>query len=129
MPDVLVEISGSWCDGRQAEFLQAVHEAVATALGTPPDEPVVRLTARPSGCFLIPQAAGERFTRIEVVLFEGRSLDVKRELYRSLASGLSAFGVPAQDVKVVLLEVSPRDVGFRGGHAACDVELGYTVEL
>lgn len=129
MPDVLVEVSGSWLDGQQAEFLHAVHDAMVAALHTPVDEPVVRLITHPPGCFLIPDAAGERYTRIEIVLFRGRSLQVKRELYRSMAMGLADFEVPPEDVKVVLVEVPPQDVGFRGGRAACDVDLGYTIDV
>ena len=63
------------------------------------------------------------------MLFQGRSLQVKRTLYRSMAEGLAEFAVPPEDVKVVLVEVPPQDVGFRGGQAACDVDLGYTVDV
>jgi hypothetical protein len=43
MPDILAEIKGMWLDGRQTEFLQAVHRAVVHALKTPDDEPLARL--------------------------------------------------------------------------------------
>jgi hypothetical protein len=127
MPDILAEVSGSWLKGKQTAFLEAVHQAVVHALETPEDEPLARLIEHSAGSFVRPRSAGERFTRIEIVLFEGRSLEAKRELYRTLVQNLHRFDIPPEDVKVVLLETTPENVGFRGGQAACDVELGYSI--
>jgi hypothetical protein len=77
---------------------------------------------------LTPHSADERFTRIEIVLFQGRSLEAKRELYRAMVQKLRGFDVPAADVKVVLVEITSENVGFRGGQAACDVDLGYALK-
>jgi len=41
---------------------------------------------------------------------------------------LRGFDVPAADVKVVLVEITSENVGFRGGQAACDVDLGYALK-
>ena len=129
MPDILVEVRGSWLAGKQAAFLDAVHKAVVQALRTPDDEPLARLIEHPTNSYLTPHAAGKRFARIEIVLFEGRSLDAKRELYRAMVRNLHPFGVPPEDVKVVLIEITSENVGFRGGQAACDVNLGYTLQV
>jgi hypothetical protein len=67
--------------------------------------------------------AGEKFTRIQIDLFVGRSVDAKRALYRAIVRRLQAFDVPAEDVKIVLNEVTRADVGSRGGMAASDVDL------
>jgi hypothetical protein len=48
MPDILVEIRGSWLDGKQAAFLEAIHQAVVEALRTPNDEPLARFIAHPA---------------------------------------------------------------------------------
>ena len=42
---------------------------------------------------------------------------------------LEAFGVPAQDVKVALIDVPRENWGIRGGQAACDVDLGFEVAV
>jgi hypothetical protein len=65
----LVEVRGSWLAGKQSAFLNAVHEAVVQTLKTPIDEPLARLIEHPS-IYLMPHSAGERFTRIEIVLFQ-----------------------------------------------------------
>lgn len=129
MPDILVEVRGSWLEGRQTAFLEAVHSAVVQALRTPGDEPLARLVEHPTGNYLMPHAAGERFTRVGIVLFAGRSLEAKRELYRLMVQNLHPFGVLPEHVKVVLVETTLENVGFRGGSAACDVDLGYTLRV
>lgn len=129
MPDILVEVKGSWLDGKETDFLATVHRGVAQALATPAEEPLVRLIAHPATHYLIPHSAGERFTRIEIILFAGRSLDAKRKLYRILVQHLRPFDVPPEEVKIVLIEVSSENVGFRGGQAACDVDLGYELQV
>lgn len=129
MPDILVEVRGTWLDGKQTALLEAVHQAVVQALATPADEPLVRLVEHPCANYVIPSSAGERFVRVEIALFRGRSLEAKRELYRSIVQDLAGFGIAPEDVKIVLLEVSPENVGFRGGQAACDVDLGYIVNV
>lgn len=129
MPDILVEVGGTWLDGEQMALLEAVHQAVVQALATPVDEPLARLIEHPSTNYVVPNSAGERFVRVEIALFRGRSLEAKRELYRSIVQNLRTFGIAPADVKIVLLEVPSENVGFRGGHAACDVELGYIVDV
>jgi hypothetical protein len=129
MPDILAEIRGFWLNGRQTEFLKALHNAVVESLQTPGDEPLARLLMHSTDSYLIPRAAGERFTRIEIVLFKGRTLEAKRRLYQTIVRNLSPFGIPSEDVKVVLVEVTPEDVGFRGGQAACDIDLGYSTKV
>jgi Tautomerase enzyme len=129
MPDILAEIRGSWLNGKQTEFLKAVHNAVVESLQTPGDEPLARLLVHSKGSYLIPKAAGERFTRIEIALFKGRTLEAKRQLYQTIVRNLCPFGIPSEDVKVVLVEITSEDVGFRGGQAACDIDLGYSTKV
>jgi hypothetical protein len=129
MPDIMVEVRGSWLAGKQGAFLNAVHEAVVQTLKTPIDEPLARLIEHPPISYLTPHSAGERFTRIEIILFQGRSLEAKRELYRAMVQKLGAFDVPPVDVKVVLVEIPSENVGIRGAQAACDVDLGYALQV
>ncbi len=129
MPDVLVEVRGSWLKGRGSDFLKAVHDGLVEALHTPPDDKVLRLIEHPVANFLIPENAREKFTHIQIDLFAGRSIDAKRALYQAIVRRLQAFDVPAQDVKIVLNEVTRADVGFRGGMAASDVDLGYSLKV
>jgi hypothetical protein len=47
----------------------------------------------------------------------------------SMGQNLGAFDVPPAEVKVVLVEITSENVGLRGGQAACDVDLGYALQV
>jgi phenylpyruvate tautomerase PptA (4-oxalocrotonate tautomerase family) len=129
MPDVLIEIRGDWLKGRKADFIEAIEDGIATSLKAPKDDKILRLVEHEAENFSIPRWAGDHFTHIEITMFKGRSIEVKRELYRSIVKNLEPFGVPPNDVKIILIEVSPSEVGMRGGKAACDLEIGYEIAI
>jgi len=129
MPDVLVEVRGDWLKGRQAAFLEAIEDGVVVALSTPKEDKILRLIEHSLENFSIPRWASEQFTHIEITMFMGRSSDVKRALYSAIVKNVEPFGVPPNDVKIILIEVSPADVGMRGGKAASDLDLGYEVAI
>jgi hypothetical protein len=62
-------------------------------------------------------------------MFVGRSIEAKRMLYKAMVRTLLPFGIPAQDIKIVLVEVPLENVGIRGGQAASDIELSYEVRV
>lgn len=129
MPDVLIEVRECWLGRRKPQFLDAIHAALVEAIKIPRDDKVMRLIEHVPDNFVIPAARGDRFTRIEITLFAGRSLGAKRRLYRTIVENLAPFGVPAADVKIVLVEVPAENWGIRGGHAACDIDLGFEIEV
>lgn len=129
MPDVLIEVRGGWLEARRGAFIDAIEDSILTALKTPKDDKILRLIEHEAEHFAIPRWAGERFTHIEITMFAGRSIEVKRTLYRTIVRRLEPFGVPANDVKIILIEVEPANVGMRGGRAASDLTLGYDVGI
>jgi len=129
MPDVLIEVRGDWLKSRKTDFIDAVEAAIAGALRTPREDKILRLIEHSPDNYSIPSWAGDRFTHIEITMFKGRSIEVKRALYRMIVKNLEPFGVPSNDVKIILIEVSPSEVGMRGGCAASDLALGYDVAI
>jgi hypothetical protein len=129
MPDVLAEVRQGWIGGNGAQFLDAIHAGIVEALHTPEDDKVLRLVEHPASHFAIPGFAGGHYTHIEITMFAGRSLAAKRALYQAIVRNLEPFGVPSNDVKIILIEVSPESVGFRGGRAACDLDIGYEIAV
>jgi phenylpyruvate tautomerase PptA (4-oxalocrotonate tautomerase family) len=129
MPDVLVEVKGGWIEHRKKELLQAIHGALIESIKSDPEDKVVRLVEHSPDDFVTPTSAGERFTRIEITLFVGRSIEAKRRLYQAMVRALLPFGIPTKDVKIVLVEVPRENVGIRGGQAASDIQLSYEVEV
>jgi hypothetical protein len=79
--------------------------------------------------FEIPPGKSERCVIVEVDAFAGRSIDAKRLLYKEIVTGIGAAGIAAGDVLVVLRDVPRENWGIRGGQAACDIDLGFEVEV
>jgi hypothetical protein len=129
MPDVLVEVRGDWLKERKAAFIEAIEDGIVVALQTPKDDKIVRLIEHAPDNFSIPRWAGDCFTHIEITMFKSRSIEVKRVLYRTIISNLEPFGIPPNDVKIILIEVLPSEVGMRGGRAASDLEIGYDINI
>ena len=129
MPNVLVETRGGWLGAKRTALLDAIHAATVEALRIPPDALVLRLVEHPRECFAVPDGAAEQYTHIMITMFVGRSLSAKRALYQAIVRNLEPFGVPPDDVRIMLNEVPRQNVGMRGGKAAVDLELGYEVRV
>jgi hypothetical protein len=129
MPDVLVEVRQGWLGNEGSQFLHAIHAGIVEVLRTPEDDKILRLVEHMPAHFAVPSPAGERYTHIEITMFAGRTLATKRALYKAIVNHLGPFGVPENDVKIILIEVSPESVGMRGGEPACDLDIGYEIKV
>ncbi len=121
--------TGSWARGREASVLEAVQNALLSALKIPDYDRDIVLDLYDANRRIIPTGRSERYTRIEVVLFSGRSLDAKRSLYQAVVANLHDLGVPATEIKIVLIEASPEDWGLRGGQPASEIDLGFRIDV
>ena len=129
MPDILVEVKDGWIGSQKKELLLAIHGALIESIKTDPEDKVIRLVEHSSEDFIIPTPAGEKFIRIEITMFICRSIEAKRMLYKAMVRTLLPFGIPAKDIKIVLIEVPLENVGIRGGQAASDIQLSYDVRV
>jgi hypothetical protein len=75
MPDILVEVKDGWIGNQKKELLLAIHSALIESIKTDPEDKVIRLIEHSSENFIVPAAAGEKFTRIEITMFVGRSIE------------------------------------------------------
>jgi hypothetical protein len=71
----------------------------------------------------------QRYTRVEVTLFAGRSMEAKPALYKAMVANLAALGVPEAEVKTVLIEVPRKNWGLCGGHPASEIDLGFRIDV
>jgi phenylpyruvate tautomerase PptA (4-oxalocrotonate tautomerase family) len=71
----------------------------------------------------------QRYTRVEVTLFAGRSMEAKRALYKAMVANLAELGVPETEVKTVLIEVPAENWGLRGGYPASELDLGFKIDV
>ena len=129
MPHVRIEVVRGWAADLKPALIKAVHGALVEALRIPTWDRVVAIVEHEPEDFAIPPRRGPRFTVVSITLFSGRTIDAKRALYRAVVGNLAQFGVPADDVVVVLNEQPRENWGVRGGVPASEIELGFKVDV
>jgi phenylpyruvate tautomerase PptA (4-oxalocrotonate tautomerase family) len=108
---------------------QAIHAAVVSALQYPPDKQFHRFFPMEDGDFIHPTDRSERYTIIEVSMFEGRSKTTKRALIQALFDHLKQVAaIEPQDVEITLFETPRVNWGIRGVNGE-DLNLGYAVTV
>ena len=124
--------TGEWAIGLEMALIEGVQSALEDSIRIPDWDRDVVVELFPEGRRIVPTGASDRYTRIEIALYAGRSLDAKRLLYRNLVDRVAALGVPKRDVKVILTEFGLENCAPPGheGVAASDIDdLGYRVAV
>jgi len=122
-------LGSAWAKGREASVLEAVQNALLSALKIPGYDRDIVLDLYDPDRRIVPTGRSERYTRIEVILFSGRSLDAKKSLYQAVVANLHELGVPASEINIVLIEAPPEDWGLRGGQPASEIDLGFRIDV
>lgn len=131
MPSVLIEVRTTRPVDAEVALMDAVHAALVEAFRIPARDRHVRLIVHEPHRFACPpdRAQPQLYTHISIDAFAGRSVDAKRALYKAIVRRLSELGIPPDHVKILLRESPAENWGIRGGQAACDVDLGFKVDV
>lgn len=131
MPHALIEVRRRWSDEQEVAIIDAVHGALVAAFRIPPNDKHVRLVVHQPHRFAVPPklTRPEFLTLVSIDCFAGRSTQAKRDLYAQIVDRLAALGIPKDHVSITLRESPAQNWGIRGGQAACDVDLGFDVNV
>ena len=131
MPTVLIETCLQREPAAEVAIMNAVHAALVEAFKIPVNDREVRLLVHAPHRFQAPpdRAHPELFTIIGIDAFAGRSVDAKRKLYRAIVDKLEPLGIPRDHVLTTVRDHPLENWGVRGGVAACDVKLGFEVNV
>ena len=131
MPTVLIETRLPRPPADEEAIIDAVHAALVEAFRIPETDRELRLVQHAPHRMTCPpdRAQPELFTIITIDAFAGRSLEAKRALYAAIVARLAPLGIPPDHVLTVLREHPLANWGVRGGRAACDVDLGFNVNV
>jgi phenylpyruvate tautomerase PptA (4-oxalocrotonate tautomerase family) len=122
MPLVRIDLQ----DGKPADYRVAIGEAIYDALlsiGVPPNDRFQIITEHPKSDLIFDPgylgiARSEALVMIQITLNEGRSLELKKRLYQSIADQLnSRLSIRREDVFVNLVEVKKENWSFGNGEA------------
>jgi phenylpyruvate tautomerase PptA (4-oxalocrotonate tautomerase family) len=131
MPHVLIETRREYSEAEEVALMDAVHGALQRAFRIPPSDRHVRLLAHEPHRFACPpgKAQPDRYTQVSIDAFAGRSIDAKRALYQQIVESLEPLGIPRDHISIVVREIPLTNWGIRGGAAACDIDLGFDVNV
>ncbi|MCL5285400.1 MAG: tautomerase family protein [Nitrospirae bacterium] len=131
MPSILIEVRKRYPHEEEIALMEAVHAALREAFRILSHDKNIRLIVHEPHRFACPpdREKPEFYTHISIDAFAGRSLEAKRNLYRTIVKNLEPFGIPKNHIKILLREIPRENWGIRGGQAGCDVDLGFDVEV
>ena len=99
----------------KAKLSEVIHSCVVDALQFPVDKRAHRFFPLDAANFFYPAGRTDRYTIIEISMFEGRSVETKKRLIRYLFERTQAeLGISPQDLEITITETPTHNWGFRG---------------
>ena len=129
MPLARIEVRKSRPKEEIAAIMEAVYQAQREALKVPEGDRQIRYVEHLPEHFAVPPGKTENFTLVEITMFPGRTLDAKRNLYKSIVRRFGGLGIAPSDVFIVLYEPPLDNWGLRGGLPASEVDLGFNLNV
>jgi phenylpyruvate tautomerase PptA (4-oxalocrotonate tautomerase family) len=113
----------------KAKLSEVIHSCVVEALEFPQNKRAHRFFPMNAEDFYFPASATDRYTIIEISMFEGRSVDARKRLIRLLFERICAEcdRLP-NEVEVTITETPRHNWGFRGSPGD-EVSLQYKVDV
>ena len=131
MPATQIDIRMQYSAAEEQQLMNTVFDALQQSFKLPRYDRNIRLQVHAPTHFQVFDhlTQPERFTHITIDCFSGRTLETKRKLYQQLVKNLVAFGIPEDHILITLRESLLENWGICGGQAACDVDLGFKVNV
>jgi phenylpyruvate tautomerase PptA (4-oxalocrotonate tautomerase family) len=106
-----------------------VHSCMMDAFGLPTDKRFHRFMLLEEEDFIHPADRSERYTIIEISVFQGRSKEVKKRLISLLYERMGrALELAPGDLEITLLETPRENWGIRG-RPGDELELSYSIDV
>ncbi|HTB81396.1 MAG TPA: tautomerase family protein [Opitutaceae bacterium] len=112
----------------RAALSDAIHSCVMDVLGLPAEKRAHRFLSLEAADFIRPADRSEHYTIVEISMFEGRSVETKKQLIRALFTRLAERNlVGPQDLEITITETPRHNWGIRG-LPGDELVLNYKVE-
>ena len=129
MAQVKVYALASALLGQRERVSSLIHSCLVDALTLPEDKRFHRFFPLADEDFIFPAGRSERYTILEIHMFEGRSEEAKKRLIRLLFERFTAeLGYNANDLEITLVATPRKNWGIRG-LPGDELGLAYKVEV
>lgn len=114
---------------RMREISDVIQSCVIEALAYPPDKRAHRFFPLALDEFFFPPGRTDKYTIIEISMFEGRTREAKKALIRLLFERFEErLGIGPNDVEITIFETPRQNWGFRG-LPGDEHDLNYKVDV
>jgi phenylpyruvate tautomerase PptA (4-oxalocrotonate tautomerase family) len=116
-------------DRIKAALSDTIHACAVEALGLPAEKRFHRFFPLEPGDFYYPAGRTEQYTIVEVSMFEGRSIEAKKQFIRMLFDRLQqSVEIAPEDIEITIFETPRHNWGIRGVPGD-ELALSYQVEV
>jgi phenylpyruvate tautomerase PptA (4-oxalocrotonate tautomerase family) len=129
MPQIKVYGLQQNLEPRRVALSHAIHTALMAAIGTPASKKFQRFIILEPENFIFPSDRSNDYTIIEISVFEGRSVEAKRNLIRTMYQKIAETAdIKPQDLEITIFETPQCNWGIRGVPGD-ELELNYQVDV
>lgn len=113
----------------KAELSNTIHAVLIDVLQISPEKRFHRFFPLAANDFYYPADRSEQYLIIEIVMFEGRSVETKKQLIRQLFKKINEqFNIAVADIEITFFETPKYNWGIRG-LPGDELILNYQVEV
>jgi phenylpyruvate tautomerase PptA (4-oxalocrotonate tautomerase family) len=113
----------------KAELSNVIHTSLIEILQLTPEKRFHRFFPLDRSDFYYPSDRTNNYLVIEISMFEGRSVETKKELIRLLIKNINEkFNIPIYDIEITIFETPKFNWGIRGVPGD-ELTLNYKVEV
>ncbi|HEY9803325.1 MAG TPA: tautomerase family protein [Leptolyngbyaceae cyanobacterium] len=113
----------------KAELSDIIHASLVEVLQISPEKRFHRFFPLDKTDFYYPPDRTENYLIIEIVMFEGRAIDTKKNLLQEIFKKIHKhLQIAVDDIEITILETAKHNWGIRGV-AGDELNLNYKVEV
>ncbi|MBN1145220.1 MAG: tautomerase family protein [Bacteroidales bacterium] len=102
-------------NSNKAKMSEVIHSCIVDGLGFPADKKFQRFFPLDSADFFYPSGRTEKYTIVEVSMFEGRSVETRKEFIRLMFERFKEqLGIEPDDLEITITETPKHNWGIRG---------------
>ena len=114
----------------KAGLSDVIHQSMCEVLGMPEDKRAHRFIPMDKEDFYYPGGRSDAYTAIEINMMQGRQIETKKALIKSLFNNIeSQLGIAPIDIEITICEQPKHCWGFRGITGDEVQDLSYKVDV
>ena len=119
----------SYLTAKKEYLSKAIHESLMEVFGLPENKRFHRYILLNEDEFFYPDDRSHEYTIIELSMFEGRSIEAKKEIINMLFSKIKQYAaIDSQNIEITIFETPMSNWGIRG-MPGDELALNYKVKV